>query len=117
MPQGLWQNGEDRGVIILNKVVRYPRHAGRRLGRNLLTLLFILCMGIAIYLYAGQALIYWQVRGELNKQLTRLDVIDKENMALQEEIILLQDEEYLEIKARKDLGLVRPGEIIFSVGD
>ncbi len=104
-------------MIVLKKVVRYPSHAGKRLSRKLLTLLFILCMGIAIYLYAGQAFIYWEARGELNQLLTRLDVIDKENMALQEEIILLQDEEYLEIKARKELGLVRPGEIIFSVGD
>ncbi len=102
---------------MLNKVIRYPRHAGRRLGRKLLTLLFILCMSISIYLYAGQAFIYWQARGELNQLLTRLDVVNQENIALQEEILLLEDKEYLEIKARKELGLVRPGEIIFSVGD
>ncbi len=102
---------------VLNKVIRYPRHTGKRPGRKILTLLFILCISITIYLYAGQALIYWQAKGELNQLLTRVDMISKENMTLQKEIELLQDEEYLEIKARKDLGLVRPGEIIFSVGD
>ncbi len=102
---------------MLSKVIRYPRHAGKRLGRKLLTLLFIICMSISIYLYAGQALIYWEAKGELNRLLTRLDVVNQENIALQEEILLLQDEEYLEIKARKELGLIRPGEIIFSVGD
>lgn len=101
----------------MNKVVRYPRFAERRPGRKLLTLLFVLSIVITLYLYAGQALIYWQSKGELNKLLTRLDTVTEENMVLKEEIILLQDEDYLEIKARKELGLVRPGEIIFSVGD
>ena len=101
----------------MNKVVRYPKHTWRIPGRKLLTLVFILCIGIALYLYAGQALIYWHSKGELNKQLTRMDMLTKENMAIEEEILRLQDEEYLEIMARKELGLVRPGEIIFSVGD
>lgn len=101
----------------MNKVVRYSRFAEKRPGRKLLTLLFVFCILTTLYLYAGQAFIYWQSKSELNNLLTRLDTIKGENMALKEEIIFLQDEDYLEIKARKELGLVRPGEIIFSVGD
>lgn len=101
----------------MKKVVRYPNQTGRLPGRKLLTLVFVLCVGITLYLYAGQALIYYQSRSELNQLLTRVDTLTRENTFLQEEIIRLHDEEYLEIKARKELGLVRPGEIIFSVGD
>ena len=114
---GFLQNEENRRVIILSKVVRYPRHAGKRLGRKLLTLVIVSCISIAIFLYAGQALIYWQASAELERLHDSVDMLSQENLAIKEEIILLQDEDYLEIMARKELGLVRPGEILFSVGD
>ena len=101
----------------MSRVVRYPSHTGRKPGRKLLTVLFLICIGVTLYLYLGQALIFWQTRGELNRLQTRLDGLRGKNMTLQEELLLLQDESYLELRARTELGLVRPGEIIFSVGD
>ncbi len=101
----------------MHRVVPYPRRPRRKPARILLTLLFLLCLGMVACLYAGQAFTYWQTRTELKRQLARLELLKEENKALQEEILLLQDYEYLEIRARKELGLVRPGEIIFSVGE
>lgn len=101
----------------MDKVIRYPRQGGRRAKRRLLTILFILCISITLYLLAGQAVTYLQAKGELNKLQSRQEKLKAENEALQQEIILLEDKDYLEIKARKELGLIKPGEIIFSVGD
>ncbi|MEW5919894.1 MAG: septum formation initiator family protein [Bacillota bacterium] len=101
----------------MNRVIRYPRRSRARPARALLTLLFLLCIGVAVYLYAGQAFAYWQAKAELKKLSVRMEMLKEENMALEEEIVLLQDKEYLEIRARKELGLVRPGEIIFNVGN
>lgn len=101
----------------MDRVIRYPRRSRKRPARVLLTLLFLLCIGVALYLYAGQAYTYWQAKAELKRQVVRVEMLKKENLALKEEILHLHDNEYLEIKARRELGLVRPGEIIFTVGD
>lgn len=117
MPQLLRQNGKDRGVTFLHKVVRYPQRSRASPARKLITFIVIVCIGVAIYFYAGQAYAYWQARRELNKLIGHMETLKAENAALQGEILLLKDPDYLELRARRELGLVRPGEIIFSVDD
>ncbi|HAP31847.1 MAG TPA: hypothetical protein DCQ14_02140, partial [Firmicutes bacterium] len=105
------------GVSFLGKVVSYPQRSKANPARKLITFIVIVCMGIALYFYAGQAYAYWQAKRELNKLISYMEMLKAENAALQGEILLLQDLDYLELRARRELGLVRPGEIIFSVGD
>lgn len=101
----------------MSKVIRYPQRSGANPARKLITFIAIVCIGIAVYFYAGQAYSYWQARRELNQLIDHMEMLRAENAALEGEILSLQDLDYLELRARRDLGLVRPGEIIFSVGE
>ena len=60
---------------------------------------------------------YREIKGEAEDLNMELEALRADNESLKQEIILLQDEEYIEMQARKHLGMVRPGEKIFSVGD
>ena len=57
---------------------------------------------------AGQAL------EEMEK---RINEMKEQQAALEEEILKLQDLDYIEVLARERLGLVRPDEIIFQFED
>jgi cell division protein FtsB len=104
-------------VTFLRKVVCYRQRSRANPARKLITFIVIVCISLALYFYAGQAYAYWQTKRELNKLIGHMEMLKAENAALQGEILLLHDPEYLELRARRELGLVRPGEIIFSVGD
>ena len=68
-------------------------------------------------MFWGQTRTYREIKGEAEAVLVELEAIQAQNESLKEEIILLQDNEYIEMQARKHLGMVRPGEKIFLVGD
>ncbi len=56
----------------------------------------------------------WHLRGERGKLSERNFLLHKENETLRERIYRLRhDDLYLEKIAREDLGLVRPGEIVY----
>ncbi len=97
------------------KLIKYPRRSRRINARKLLVLVFLLCIVTGVILYVGQTWVYFSARGELNDLQAELESVRAENESLREEIELLQDEEYLEMQARRHLGMVRPGEVIFTV--
>ncbi len=99
------------------KVVSYPGPSRRGFKRKALTLCIGLCILVAFVLFMGQVLSYWEAKSELRALERKQEVLEAENKNLREEMILLQDNEYIEIKAREKLGLIRPGEIIFYVVD
>jgi len=100
-----------------NKVVSYPGRPRRKLKRKALAATIGLCVVIAAILSLGQAYASWEANKELRTLESKLQDVKEENERLQEEMVLLQDMEYIEIKARERLGLVRPGEMIFYVVD
>ncbi len=100
-----------------NKVVSYPGRPRRTFKRKALTLATGLCVVVAFILYMGQVIAYWEAKRELQAMEKQQHIMEAENNLLREEMILLQDNEYIEIKAREKLGLVRPGEMIFYVVD
>lgn len=102
-----------------NNVVNYPQRAGKKRGllRIIIFIVLIICMGVFIYLFWGQTCLYRQIKKEADAIEVCLEGKRTENESLKEEIRLLQDQEYIEIQARKHLGMVRPGEIIFFIGD
>lgn len=99
------------------KVVTYPRRSKKGLPRKLLAILIVSFIGVAFLLYLGQALSYLQAQKELEELAEQVEMLKEENESFRQEAVLLQDEEYIEIQARRHLGMVRPGEIIFQVGD
>ncbi len=100
-----------------NKVVSYPVRPRKKLTRRALKLAIGLLIVVAAVLYTGQMLTFWEASRELHSLEKKRQAIEAENELLREEMILLQDNEYVEIKAREKLGLVRPGEMIFYVVD
>ncbi len=99
------------------KVVKYPGRSKKSLSRNLLIVLIASLLGVAFFLYLGQVFAYWQAQSELEDLTAEVAELEEEKELLQREAELLQDEEYIEIEARRHLGMVRPGEIIFQVGE
>jgi len=99
------------------KVVSYPGRPRRKLKRKALAAAIGLCVVVAAILFLGQVIASWEARKDLRALENKLQEARKENERLQEEMVLLQDMEYIEIKARERLGLVRPGETIFYVVD
>ena len=100
-----------------NKVVSYPGQPRKKFKRKALTVIISLCIVVAFVLYMGQVIAYWQAKSELRALEQKQETLEAESEALREEMVLLQDEEYIEIKAREKLGLIRPGEKIFKVID
>jgi cell division protein FtsB len=101
-----------------NKILIHPGRSGNRFTKMFLLVVFVLCMITVLYLFWGQTRAYMVTRGEINELTSSLETLQGENDRLKEEIMmLLHDHDYIEIQARKHLGLVRPGEIIFFVGD
>lgn len=60
---------------------------------------------------------YKEAQVKLQELELILESIQTENENLKEEVALLQDEDYIEIQARKHLGMAREGEILFRVVD
>lgn len=58
---------------------------------------------------------YLAQRAELGQLEREVQVLERENRALREQVAQLHDPRYLEELARRCLGMVRPGEIAFVV--
>lgn len=75
-------------------------------------LILIVIIGIVIFLFANKN---FQTLLILNKEIgqlkQRIDVLEEENKGLKEELEAMKsDPEYIESLARKELGLIKPGE-------
>lgn len=99
------------------KIVNYPSNPRKNLIRKLLAGFVAICILLSFYLFMRQTFAYSQVKNDIKVLQSDLEAMEAENRRIGKEIILLQDKEYLEIQARKHLGMVRPGEIIFFVGE
>ncbi len=100
-------------------VSRFPvRHTENRYSmlRLLLIVLSFIVLGLLVIIgaqylrqrEAGQAL------AELEKKISEMR---EQQATLEEEILKLQDLDYIEVLARERLGLVRPDEVIFQFED
>jgi len=99
------------------KIVRYPSRPRKKHGRKFVLWIFLCCILTGVCLCLGQTHAIREARSELLDLENQRDALQEGNNLLREEERLLRDNEYLEIQARKKLGMVRPGEIIFFVGD
>ena len=80
-----------------------------------LTALALLCLLASWLAFGDRGLIYvYKKDKERQVYLERIDELKKENQRLMEEIDRLRnDSDYIEETARKELGMVRDGEVIY----
>jgi cell division protein FtsB len=64
-----------------------------------------------------QYLKQYQAKAALDELENRISEISERQAVLEEEIVRLQDLDYIEALARERLGLVKPGEVIFQLED
>lgn len=99
------------------KIIRYPAARGKKIGRKIVLGLVFCFILAGVCLCVGQTLAFREMKNELAQLESQRDILRAESELLREESLLLHDNEYIEIQARKHLGMVRPGEILFFVGE
>lgn len=57
------------------------------------------------------------LKGKLLEKEALIEELEKRNLAAGEEVERLQELSYIEVLARKYLGLVKPGEIVLQIED
>ena len=93
--------------------------SSKSLRRWLPYVFFALVAMLSVFTVFGErgALHLWRLWDEKTKLAERNFVLHKENESLRERIDRIRrDDAYLEKIAREELGLVRPGEIIYRFG-
>lgn len=108
----------ERGLVLNSKIIRYPgRPKKGGFVRNIVLVVLAVSLVVFLFLFWGQTRSYRQIKQEADTLEAGLEGLRAENECLKEEVKLLQEQNYIEIQARKQLGMVRPGEIIFYIGD
>lgn len=96
----------------------FPRRKQRSYG---LSRLMTMAGAIVFCFLLSLALIQMFQRNRLKKELElaelQLDKLESRNEEIGEEIARLHEPGYIEVLARKLLGLIRPGEIVFQLED
>ena len=76
--------------------------------------IFVLFLAAIIMVQAEQLS---RLKQDVASSRAQLDQQESRNERIKEEIERLYDTEYVELLARKHLGLVKPGEIVFQLND
>lgn len=102
--------------IVSSSFPRYQRESNYTLYRLISTIGIIMIIGL-IVIIGTQYVRHKQVEQELAELESHLEQHIQFQEAAKKEVERLQDLNYIEIQARKRLGLVKPGEIIFQIED
>ena len=80
--------------------------------------LFLLAM-MAFTVWGDRGLLtMWRTQRELERLVREIEIVEQKNTTLAREVQRLRsDLKYIEKIAREELGLVRPGEIVFEFAD
>ncbi|MEW5784323.1 MAG: septum formation initiator family protein [Bacillota bacterium] len=76
-----------------------------------------LVISFLLVVVAVQWLQQYRLKAELTEQLALIEELESRNEDAGEEIERLHDLDYIELLARKHLGLVKPGETVFLIKD
>lgn len=102
----------------LTRVAPFPRRRQRSYGfSRLLTLCGAILFCFLLIVAAVQIFQYRRLQKELIAAERRVAEYESRNEELAEEIARLHEPGYIELLARKWLGLVKPGEIVFQLED
>ncbi|WP_346353658.1 septum formation initiator family protein [Azotosporobacter soli] len=80
-------------------------------------LLCVLLLGYSLYLCVEQQMQLSAIRSERDATQAKLQQLQQSNADLKEEAELLQQPKYVEKLAREQLGLTKPGEVLFMQGE
>lgn len=89
----------------------------RRKRFSLFRLFCLLLVGYCLYLCVQQQLQLNAIRNEREATQAKLQQLQQSNADLKEEVDLLQQPKYVEKLAREQLGLTKPGEVLFMQGE
>ncbi|MGI6605223.1 MAG: FtsB family cell division protein [bacterium] len=89
-----------------------PKKRNRGFGIVLLSALLF----YFVYSSAGQLRLAWELKNRLAQVEREIAVTEQRSEELRREISYLESDAYIEKAAREQLGLVKPGEIIFMPG-
>lgn len=105
---------EQRKTKSRAKRVVSPRKAGKKARRRFLFLIiFLVILAVAvIYVYNLSLL-----KKAENDAITHQQSLEKEKTRLQQELTQVNSPEYVEQQARKQLRMIKPGELLFVTGD
>lgn len=78
-------------------------------------ILLVAVIGGLLFWSLSPAKQWLQQQREMVNLQKRIDALKKENQAFEQEIARLKTEGYVEREARKELGLVKPGESAYAV--
>lgn len=100
------------------RITAFPRRRRRSFGLpRLLIMVGVVLIGYLLLVMGAQSLQQQRVRRELLEYEMRIEEYEARNEAISTEIRRLHDLSYIEILARRYLGLVKPGETVFQVED
>jgi len=83
------------------------------LKKRLMTLVIIVIFLYFAVLFAGQYWRMYQLQKTLDELNAEIAIVKDGNEAMKHEIERLHSPDYLEQMAREELGMVRPGELLF----
>ena len=87
--------------------------------KNKELLLFLLVIGVTavfIYVYLPGYSKYHELKAKEDRLLYEIEALAEQNAGINREITLLKtDVEYLEKVMRNEMGLVKPGEVVYKI--
>ncbi len=96
----------------------FPRRKQRSYGvSRMIAAAGAILLSFFLLVVVVQAYQYKRLLKELESAELNLDEYESRNEKITEEIARLHEPGYIEVLARKLLGLVRPGEIVFQLED
>jgi len=93
--------------------VPWQNHSGPRKKPRWGVFLLLGLTGYFLYCSAGQLRLALELKGRLDQVNAQIAATEKRTAELKQEITYLKSDAYVEKVAREQLGLVKPGEIIF----
>lgn len=97
----------------------FPSH---RQERSFSVLKLVTCTGLVLIccllvVFSIQHVQYRKLKSELEQYESRIEYHEQVKVETEEKIERLQDPDYIEVEARRRLGLIKPDEVIFQLED
>lgn len=108
---GRWQN-KNRGKVKRVKFRSWTREFSKSKVALAIVCVFLCYFGV---LFVNQVFKVNEMNSQLAELKMEIEEVKKHNEELEREVELLHNPEYIETLARKELGLIKSGEVLFNV--
>jgi len=101
----------------LSEITRSKRRSSSKLRKYRVHTFLLMVLAAGILAAFGPAYLWGsQLDGEVERLTKEKELLAQQGLVLQDEVRKLNTAEYVEQLARKDLGLVKPGEVPIAQG-